>query len=71
MEDVLSKRRVIQNIQSYVEIQKAEIWVPRSELKTAEEEFQRLKQAGKILKAQFRPEWSCKGSVNFLMKYPH
>lgn len=69
MEDVAM--RVIQNIRLYVRIQKPEIWVRRDQLEVAEREFQHLKAEGKILKAQFRPEWSCKGSVNFLMKYPH
>lgn len=63
--------RVIQNIRMYVEIQKPEIWVRRDQLEVAEREFQRLKAEGKITLAEFRPEWSCNGSANFLMQYPH
>ena len=63
--------RVIQNIRMYVEIQKPEIWVRRDQLEVAEREFQRLKAEGKITSAEFREAWSCNGSANFLMQYPH
>lgn len=63
--------RVIQNIRLYVKMEKPEIWVRRNQLEVAEREFQKLKAEGKIVDAKFRPEWSCCGSVNFLMKYPH
>ncbi|MBO5413255.1 MAG: hypothetical protein J6A29_02990 [Clostridia bacterium] len=62
--------RVIQNIRLYVRIQRQEIWVRRDQLEVAEREFQRLKAEGKITSAEFRPEWSCNGSANFLMQYP-
>ena len=63
--------RVIRNIQHYVEIESSEIWVRRDQLEVAEREFQRLKAEGRITSAEFREKWSCKGSANFLMQYPH
>lgn len=62
--------RVIDNIRYFVDIKQQEIWVRRTELETAESEFQKLKDEGKIASATFRPEYSCNGSANFLVEYP-
>lgn len=62
--------RMIESLRYYVAIRKKDIWVRRSELKAAEEELIKMQKEGTIKKATMRPEWSCNGSVNFLMEYP-
>lgn len=62
--------RVVNNIRYFVGIKRHEIWVRRTELETAKKEFQNLQEKGKIASATFRPEYSCNGSVNFLVEYP-
>lgn len=62
--------RVISNIEYFVCIKQREIWIRRTELETAEREFLRLQEEGRIKSVKFRPEWSCNGSANFLVEYP-
>lgn len=62
--------QVITNIRHYVEKKKPDIWVRRDQQETAETEFRKMKIEGKIISATLRPEWSCNGSLNYLMEYP-
>ena len=62
--------KVIENIRYFVDLKRTEIWVRRDKLETAETEFKRLTVDGTITSATFRPDWSSKGSANFLVEYP-
>lgn len=62
--------RVVANIRYFVILRREEIWTRRDQLEVAQNEFQRLKNDGIIESATFRPDYSCNGSANFLVKYP-
>ena len=62
--------QVINNIRHYVEKKSPDIWVRRDQQETAEAEFNRMKLKGEIISATLRPDWSCNGSLNYLMEYP-
>lgn len=66
-----SATRVTRNIDHYVEKKASDIWVRRDQLVTAETKFRKLQAEGKIVSATLRPNWSCNGSVNFMMQYPN